>query len=69
MTTLTFYAPTKFARYVQLLVMKYGGYFEHNPLFMFTDKSQFKINFEDIVSADDFKAFHIRTHILNQPWV
>jgi len=66
--TITFYAPTIFARYIQLLVMKYGGYFVHNPLFMFTDKSQFKISFDNI-SPEAVYAFNVRINILNQPWV
>lgn len=68
MTTITFYAPTKFARYVQLLVMKYNGWFVHNPLFMFTKESQFKISFDN-VPVEDWHAFNIRIYILNQPWV
>ena len=66
MTTLTFYAPTRFARYVQNLVKKYDGRFVHNPLDMFQGDSQFKISFEDIVNCNKFTA---RYYILNQPFV
>ena len=74
-STITFYAPSKFAVQVQNLVKRYGGYFVHNPAGVthlgveYSKNAQFKISFEDTVSPEDYKAFNLRTHILNQPWV
>lgn len=68
MMTTTFYAPSKFARYVQLLVMKYDGRFVHNPLFMSSKNANFKISFDE-VSPEYVRSFHIRIDILNSPWV
>jgi len=66
MTTVTFYLKGNFARYVQLLVMKYDGRFVHNPLGMFSKKAQFKVSFED---SNNCNKFMVRLGILEQPFV
>ena len=65
-STVSFYAPTKFSRYVQLAVMKHNGRFERNPYEMFNNDSRFEISFGDV---QDLNKFMARVHILNQPWM
>ena len=66
MSTVTFFAPTKFSRDVQLAVMKHNGWFIQNPLKMFNDESRFEIGFHEV---HDMNKFMARVHILNQPWM
>ena len=63
MTTISFNAPTRFARYIQLLVMKYNGRFVRNPFDMF-GTSRFEISFEN----NDASKLMTMVDILNQPF-
>ena len=65
MTKVTFYAPSKYARYVQDLVKLYDGRFKGNPCLLST-RAWFCISFKDSYKCNKFM---IRVDILNQPWV
>lgn len=69
MITTSFYAPSKFARYVQLLVMKYNGRFVFNPYEAYGGNSRFEISFDDENSDIRFAQFQACVHILTQPWM
>lgn len=64
----SFRAPTKFNRAVQLLVMKYGGYFVRNQFESGYGDSHFCITFDDDACVN-YSKFMNKVHILNQPWV
>lgn len=64
-TTVTFYAPSKFARYVQDNVKRYDGRFVRNPN-LTLDRGWFEVSFED---SSNYNKFMVRTDILNEPWV
>jgi len=65
---ITFYAPSKFARQIQLFVIKYDGYFVENPMFLFSKEAQFKIGF-DHNNATNSRKFMNKIDILKQPYV
>jgi len=65
MTTLTFYNHWRFARTIQLLVMKYDGRFIGNPYDPVFGKTMFKVSFEN----NNASKLMLMSHILNQPWV
>jgi len=50
---MSFFTATTLLRQVQLLVMRYNGYFKYNPLDM-GEQSQVVLTFEDVHKANKF---------------
>jgi hypothetical protein len=65
MITVTFYAPTKLARYIQLAVMRGNGYFVRNPYLAWGEESRFDISFED---GPKYNRFMNSVNTFKQPW-